>query len=236
MEIVESFKKVGFTQHEAAIYLTLCQEGAMTGYETAKICGIARSNVYLSLAGLVEKGAARKIEGDTVKYIAVDPVELTSHMQKDFEKHIQYIRNNIPKTKNESNAYITISGEKNIISKMAYMIENAKERIYVSMAKDDLVLLKDEIYAATYLGLKVILITSAKTAIPATKVYYNNKVPGQIRLIVDSKEVLTGEIGSTSQAVYSENKTLVDLIKESLLNEIKLIEMNTQKEENHDDK
>lgn len=47
--------------------------------------------------------------------------------------------------------------------------------------------------------------------------------PGRIGLIVDSKVVLTGEIGGSNSCLYSKKKNLVHLFKTSLKNEIKLI-------------
>jgi len=58
-------------------------------------------------------------------------------------------------------------------------------------------------------------------------IHYIQKQPGQIRLISDSANVLTGEIGEQAEpsCLYSRNKNLIDLIKNSLTNEIKLIQL-----------
>ena len=37
---------------------SLLENGKLTGYEAAKLTGISRSNVYVALASLCEKGAA----------------------------------------------------------------------------------------------------------------------------------------------------------------------------------
>ena len=58
MVIAEKLQAFGLTRQEAAIYLCLCRNGTLTGYEAAKLTGISRSNVYNALAGLTEKGAA----------------------------------------------------------------------------------------------------------------------------------------------------------------------------------
>ena len=76
-------------------------------------------------------------------------------------------------------------------------------------------------------GLKVVLITSPPFSLPGVIVHYHEKAPGQIRLIADSSYVLTGEISNSTESscLYSRNKNLIQLIKDSLTNEIKIIEM-----------
>ena len=60
--MIEKLMLFGLTRQEATIYICLYQTGPLTGYEVAKDTGISRSNVYSALAGLVEKGAAYKME------------------------------------------------------------------------------------------------------------------------------------------------------------------------------
>ena len=62
VDLIESLTATGLTRQEAQLYLLLHTEGVMTGYEAAKQSGISRSNAYMSLAGLVAKGAARRID------------------------------------------------------------------------------------------------------------------------------------------------------------------------------
>ena len=65
--IIEQLMGLGLTKHESSIYLALLEQGAQTGYEVAKSTGISRSNTYITLASLVEKGAAYVQEESVVK-------------------------------------------------------------------------------------------------------------------------------------------------------------------------
>jgi hypothetical protein len=58
-------------------------------------------------------------------------------------------------------------------------------------------------------------------------IYFVEKSQQQIRFIVDSTNVLTGDIddGEYSTCLYSKKKNLIDLLKDSLKNEIKIIEI-----------
>lgn len=225
MEIVEILIKAGFTRHESLLYLTLCQEGELTGYEAAKISGISRSNAYLALAGLVEKGAAWKIDGEIVRYTPVPPQELCLNLKREYQQLLDYIEAHAPQLKQESDPFITISGDIQVRHKVKNIINEAEKRIYLSLSNTELKLVYEELQAAVSRGLKVVLITDQLIQMGTATVYLTNKTPGQIRLIADSTVVLTGEWVSNLKAncIYSKNQILVALIKDSLTNEIELL-------------
>lgn len=227
MEIVEYLMKVGFTRHESILYVTLCKEGELTGYEAAKISGIPRSNAYLALAGLVEKGGAWRIESDAVKYVAVPTQELTENIRRQFNDILEYIQHNAPSKEISQDPYITITGKTHIFNKTKNIISHAVSHIYLSLSPQELKYFKDDIESAIVRGLKVVIITSPTVHIDGATMYHNDKKAGQIRLIADTTYVLTGEVADegNSTCLYSKNKHLVQLIKDSLTNEIELIKI-----------
>jgi sugar-specific transcriptional regulator TrmB len=230
MDIVECLMKAGFTRHEAMLYIALCQEGELTGYEAAKTSGIPRSNAYLALAGLVDKGGALRIDGDSSKYAAVPAEELVFNLRKDVEQVYQYIAKNAPVREASNEPYFTITGRENIINKMSYLISHARERIYISTSPAELEFVSGELAIAKDKGLKVVIITAQGFVLEGVTIYRNNKQPGQIRLIADTAHVLTGELKGTGEStcLYSKNRNLIQLIRESLTNEIKLIKINSR--------
>lgn len=232
MEIVEQLMKIGLTRHEAVLYLTLAREGDLTGYEASKISGISRSNAYLALAGLVEKGGAYFIESDVIRYTAVPVKELVANIRRLTEMTLAYIEKNIPAKKEVTESYITITGKKQIIDKMKNIVNQANQRIYASLSLQELEYIKSEVTDAKARGLKVVIITSPPFVMEGITIYHNEKKPGQIHLIADSSYVLTGEISDdhASTCLYSKNKNLVQLIKDSLMNEMKLIEIQQAKQ------
>lgn len=238
MDLIEALIKVGFTKHESLLYLTLCKEGALTGYEAAKLTGISRSNVYLALAGLAEKGGACRIDAATIKYIAVPVNEMIQNIRRQVEETLSFIGQQIPVKDEPLEPYITINGFTQILSKMKNIITGASERIYLSCSKAELSLVRSEIATACDRGLKVVLITGSDCELPGAIVYHREKVPGEIRLIADSTHVLTGELSPHKDVtcLFSRNKNLVRLIKDSLTNEIELIAITTSpRNEEHTD-
>lgn len=227
MNLVDYLMKTGLTRQESELYAALCREGDMTGYEAAKVTGISRSNAYQALAALVDKGGAYVVEGDVPRYTAVPVEEYCKNVMRGMEETVAGIKRLCPAARQPSEPYITIYGFNHILDKMKNIILNAKERIYVSMTEKELEYIREELLEASGKGLKVVIITSGKTDLPGVAVHTVNKRSGQVRIIADSSYVLTGEIaGSESDiCLYSRNKPLIELLKDSLTNEIKLAQI-----------
>ena len=227
MDTIELLTHFGLTKQEATLYWMLFSEGELTGYEASKLTGISRSNTYTALAGLVEKGAAYLIEGTATRYTPVGIEEFCSGKILELQKYKQQLIENVPVRNKEVDGYITIRGEKHIVAKMKSMLKAASQRVYLSMSTEIIELVLDELKSGVSRGIKIVVITNSPFLLDGATIYHADKRQKQIRLIVDSNSVLTGDIsdGDNSTCLYSKKKNLVDLFKESLKNEIKLIEL-----------
>ena len=224
MDIIDALMQAGFTRHESVLYVTLCREGELTGYEASKLTGIPRSNAYLGLAGLCDKGGAYKISSETAQYGAVPVNELVENLKRKFSQVIKVIEE-IPKVNIPKDTFVTINGTHQIVNKMKNLINEAQYRIYISIARNQLEFVLKELISAKERGLKVVLITSDCTGMDGGfTCYRSQKKPGSVRLITDSSNVLTGHLSELdATGLFSMNKNMVDVIKDSLTNEIKLI-------------
>ena len=227
MEIIELLMNFNLTKQDATIYVTLLTEGDLTGYEVAKLTGISRSNTYVALAGLVEKGAAHVIEGNATRYTPVPVDEFCDNKIRNLQGIKQSLIKNMPKRREDYEGYITIKGKNNILNKITKMLIEAKKRVYISLSGETLDTIKPQLNQAVSRGLKVVILTNLPFELPGATIYYVKKNQHQIRLIVDSANVLTGDItnSDSSTCLYSKKQNLVDLFKESLTNEIRLIEL-----------
>ncbi len=225
MDVIEALMQAGFTKHESILYVTLCREGELTGYEASKLTGISRSNAYLGLAGLSDKGGAFKINGESLKYAPVDSVELAENIKRKFQEVIRVIKEEIPRVNISNDTFITINGDEKIINKMKNLINQAQYRIYISISREHLDYAIDELKSAQERDLKVVIITSDNIEYEGMICYKSQMNFGSVRLITDSSNVLTGQLNGTNPTgLFSMNSNLVDLVKDSLTNEIKLIQ------------
>lgn len=224
MDVIDALMQAGFTKHESVLYVTLCREGELTGYEASKQTGIPRSNAYLGLAGLADKGGANRINGETAKYSAVDTNELVENLKRKFSQVIKTIEEEIPQVNKSKDNFVTIKGKEQILNKMKNLINQAQQRVYISISREQLEYILEELKGARDRGLKVVIITSENVQFEDMTCYMGQKQYGSVRLITDSENVLTGQLNdSNSTSLFSMNHNLVDVIKDSLTNEIKLI-------------
>lgn len=232
METIKSLTQFGLTRQEATVYETLLIHGAMNGYELAKRTGISRSNAYTTLDRLVERGAAHLIEGDSLQYTPVKLDEFCNNKIRKLEVEKKLLLENMPKKREDPEGYITIKGRSQIIDKMKVMIINSEKRIYISAP---IIVLKEvysEVHQAIDRGCKMVIISQNNIDLIGATVYLSSKPQNSIRLIIDSQNVLTGDIEEEdSTCLYSNKKNLVELMKDSLRNEIDIIEMKRSEKE-----
>lgn len=107
------------------------------------------------------------------------------------------------------------------------MLSNVEYRVYISMPVEFLEKCRDDINCLIETGKKVVLIVSEEVSFSGAIVYITDKKEPQIRLIVDSEYVLTGDMSGSAAdtCLYCGQKNFVNVFKESLKNEIKLIEL-----------
>lgn len=227
--MIEKLLQFGLGRQEALIYLCLVKNGELTGYEVAKLTGISRSNVYNGLASLVEHGGAYVIEGVSTKYIAVTMEELCDNRIRYLKRVKEELLKNGPKPMEASEGYITIEGYRHICDKIHHMLRGTKQRIYFSAAAEFLEGWQEEIEALLAREIKVVLIAERPPSFAGCVIFYQSNVnrEKQFRLIIDSEYVLTGEAAGNGgdTGLYSAQKNFVNVFKEAMSNEIKLIEM-----------
>jgi sugar-specific transcriptional regulator TrmB len=229
---IEKLMTFGLSRQEATIYMSLLMKSELTGYEAAKSTGISRSNVYSALAGLTEKGAAYVMEGTATKYIPVVVEEFCKNKIKIMMEEQQFLVENVPVPEEQMEGYITIEGDRNIVNKMRNMMTLAEQRIYLSMSYQNLLSFEKEIKECVSRNIKVVVITDQETVYQGVTLFIAENKGNQVRLIADSSKVLTGDYGKGKfdTCLYSGQKDFVNLLKDALRNEIKLIEILKGKE------
>ena len=218
---------LGLTGQEANLYILLLTEGELTGYESAKQLSISRSNAYVALASLVDKGAAYvRQENQVKKYTPIPLEEYCTNYSEKIRVAGDWLSKNLPTKKIVEEGYVTIEGDAHIVQKMKRLMTEVKERVYISCKKEYLSLLYEDIKLLLDAGKKVVIITDTLTRLGAAKVYVTAEKGVQIGLIVDSKYVLMGEYGQGSNhtVLYTGQQNFVAHYKKALANEIKLIE------------
>lgn len=224
---IELLMQFGLTRQEAKVYFLLLTEGILSGYEAAKRAGISRSNAYGSLAGLVDKGAAYVLEEQSVRYQAVPVKEFCANKLHFLEETAEILEENIPKEIYQNENYITIRGRRNVEDKFRNMLRNTKERVYLFVSVPIVSMFQEELEQLIHRGCKVVILTENPYALEGAVVYHTSCAGNSLRLITDSSFAMTGELQDEvhTTCLYSANPNLVQLLKDALANEIRLIEI-----------
>lgn len=202
----------------------------------SKLTGISRSNVYSALAGLVEEGAAYLLEGETNKYTAVSVADFCQNRIRELERLKGELVAQVPQIEPNTEGYITISSHKHIMDKIYNMLEHVEYRVYLAIPVPYVEPFRARLERLIAEGKKVVLLLGdeIEPALSGSTLYVTGKQDTQLRLIVDSAYVLTGEMtgSDTDSCLYCGQKNFVNVFKDSLRNEIKLIELTNEKEGN----
>lgn len=230
----------GLTRQGASVYLALLTEGDLSGYQVAKTLGISRSNAYTALAGLVDKGAAWLMEGSATRYTAVPVPEFCDNRLRALEKTRDLLLANLPRPATNTGGYITIKGDRQIMDRLHHLLAGVRKRVYLALHGEVLGQVLPELTDLAARGCKLVIITDAQTS-RSTDIQDRLGVrtraasvsSEQIRVIVDSHFVMTGELtgGANATCLYSDQKHLVDLFKTAIKNELRLLELGENTED-----
>lgn len=228
--MIDRLMLFGLTRQEAAIYVCLCENGTMNGYEVAKLTGISRSNVYNALAGLVEKGAANRMEASSNKYCPIAVDEMCENKMRQMSEAKTYLNEHLKKPNEAADGYITIEGYSHIRDKVFAMMQQTEYRVYMSLESNLLDEFEVDLKRLIDEKKKVVLLTDSDYELEGAQVYRRTSGEGQIQLIVDSCYVLTGDFtkSAADNCLYSGQKNFVEVFKKALRNEIKLIELGVE--------
>ena len=225
--LTEYLKSFGLTGQEATIYEALLVNGEMTGYEMAKETGISRSYVYGALSALVDKGAAYLIEGDSARYTAVSVDRFCDNTLHDLGEKAEYLKAHAPVRKETCDGYISIQGTPHIHNKIHDMLDKCEKRLYFMASAEIVGEYTGQLKELIQSGKKVVIMSTEEANIKGCSFYETEPEPYQVRLITDSRYVLTGTYGDENDdtCLYSGQPNLVKVMKEALGNRISLIEM-----------
>jgi len=142
--VIEQLKKLGFSEYEAKVYITLVGIGKATAREIYEVSGVPRARVYDVLDKLASKGFVDVEDGEPKRFKAVEPRKVIERLKLELiqaadECIIELEGFRISKQRDFSPALV-IRGDWNIFEKIRDAIIEAKEEILIFSANPQLVL------------------------------------------------------------------------------------------------
>lgn len=226
--LVNKMKQFGYTESETNIYLSLIENGSMTGYEVSKKSGVPRSKVYNYLETLVKKGVVLVNKSEPKIYSAISPEEFVSMLKQTTLDDIRYLDNHLSniKTKENESLLWQLENQEAVQHKMLYMIENAKESLYIQVWEESLTpkIIQALTQAATKLREFVCILfsESGHYSLPFDRFYTHGFEKDKlidmgghwINLVCDDNIVLFGNLDQTCDVIWTHNMAMRLLAKE----------------------
>lgn len=239
--LAEGLQQLGFTGYEARVYLRLLKEYPVTAYEIAKQTGLARANVYNSLATLEKKAAVQPVNENPVRYVPVDPRQLLGRIQRDTATRCDSLAEQLAAIQVPvSTEFVwALSGDVQIHEKMREIIQQARKHVWIKGAHPLLDGHRTELREAADRGVSVLIVLFGDAEDlklyefgPTAKAYLHEGSGGKVGLSEwlvtmtrDYEEALTATIGASGHGVSTRSRPVVTLAESLIRHEVYLAEI-----------
>lgn len=243
--IIERLKQIGLNSYEAKVYLALLKHHPATGYEISKSANIPQARAYDTLKALEVQKLVVATDGKPVTYIPVAPEQILNTFEKQYQSSINFLRSTLPNYTVESIEPVhNLRGERAIFDHAVEMIEEARETVFIELWKDDQPLLEKALRNASQRGVSIYVVGYNNVTLDFCKVY-QHPLAGAIeptlgsRWLILAVDALEGMVSSApfegsngeSHAVWTKNPVIVLIIKELIVHDIFLLDVeNTLRE------
>ncbi len=238
--LIETLQQLGFTQYEAQCYLGLLRQHPLNGSQLSTICGVPRSMVYQTLGRLEEKAAVVRLRGEEGKpqqYEPVAPTLVIAHLSARFQttcEHLEEELNALVKTP-PAEVVLNIVGTDDILRRAATLVRQAQQHVSLMGGSQELVALERDLHAAVARGVsaRIVSLGTAPAVQGQVVTYLGANVSAPTRfliLVVDQVRLLVATFSpeTTATALWTENRTLAQLLRAFLNTEYYLVRLSNQ--------
>lgn len=233
-DLVAQLQRIGFTQYEAQVYITLARAGALNGNEISLASQVPSSKTYETLRKLVGKGAVSSFaEGDTVRYLALPPAQVI----KRYRERISATLDQLEVELGQLTAYeaeeqvLSMRGELSVLAHAREAVAAAHREVYISLWNEELPALRKALLDADGRGVRLhVMLYGATPELGKAHVYSHlhteivrSRIGGRLLVLVaDDERTVVARFAAGNQ-VYgfsSQNQALALLAKEYLGHDI----------------
>lgn len=233
-ELVESLQRIGFTQYEAKVYLTLARAGALNGNEISLASEVPSSKTYETVRKLVNKGAvAAFAEDNGTKYVALPPSQVIERYRESMNHtldHLEVELGHLTAFEVEEQV-LSMRGVLSVFARAREIIDSAHSELYISLWSEELASLRQALLAAYARGIRMhVMLYGQATDLEIEHLYHHshtdivgNRIGGRLLVLVgDGTQTVIARFAAGSQ-VYgfsSQNQALALVAQEYLGHDI----------------
>ena len=239
-DLLIHLKEMGFNTYEAKVYLSLLKHHPATGYEVSKESGVPQARAYDTLKVLEGKQVVVSTGEKPVTYVPIPPNDLLSRAERSFKKSTEFLKENLPSLSEDIiEPVFNLRGSQAILDHTIDIINRAKKEIFIEMWNEEAIKLKDPLKKAFKRGVDIKIVGYNNLKLDFGLVYQHGlgetleKALGGrwIIIAVDGEEGIAGSVfgnEKTPQAVWSKNSGIVFVIKEMIVHDIFLLDVENQ--------
>lgn len=239
-EVIDNLKELGFNTYEAKVYLALLKKYPATGYEVSQIADVPQSRAYDTLRALEKEKIVVASNSKPVTYIPIKPTALTKRFKRKMNSTLDFLDKNLPNIKDDyTEPIMSVSGSANIREKVIEIIQNSKTEIYLEVWSHDFKFLEPYLLDAYNRGVEIKIVGYDNFRSNFGLVFEHgsakeieDSLGGRMIIIaVDNEEGLFGNsssiTGENLQVVWTKNAGVVFLIKEFIVHDMYLLDVET---------
>ena len=239
-DILNHLKELGFNTYESKVYLSLLKHHPATGYEVSKESGVPQSRAYDTLKVLEGRQIVISTSEKPVAYIPIPPKELLARSESSFKKSVDFLKENLSSlTEDIVEPVFNIRGSKAILDHTIEIINRAKKEIFIEMWDEEAIALKEPLKKASKRGVDIKVVGYNHLQMDFGLVYQHGlgdtleeALGGRwLIMAVDEEEGLAGTVCDEEKAphaVRSKNSGIVFIIKEMIVHDIFLLDVENQ--------
>ncbi|WP_274626275.1 TrmB family transcriptional regulator [Arvimicrobium flavum] len=159
-DLIQDFRRLGFTEYEAKIYMQLLTESPATAYEIAKATGVPRPNTYNALESLAKRGAVQPISENPVRYVAAPPDRHLKNLGRQTMAVCDNLAKELARLKApEDDPYVwNVQGELAIYRKISSLISESRSTICIKAADEVLRVYSEALREAAERGVEILIV------------------------------------------------------------------------------
>jgi len=237
-EFIESLKELGLNSYESKVYLALLKKYPATGYEVGKIASIPQARAYDTLKALEQEKIVTSSNTKPITYSPIKPTELTKRYRRKITSTLDFLDKNLPQVRDDyTEPILSVSGDTNIREKIIEIINNSQKEIYIEIWSQDFKFIEPYLLEAYDRGVEVKIVGYDNFRSNFGLVFEHTNAKEieaslgrrMVILAVDDTEGIIGNTSSNkneiSNVVWTKNSGVVFLIKEFIVHDMYLIDI-----------
>jgi sugar-specific transcriptional regulator TrmB len=201
-DVVQTLRRLGFSEIEALVYCDLLQHPGSTGYRVGKSIKRPHANVYQGLVALEARGAVLFEEGETRIYTAVPSAELLGNLQRRFQEDCATAAEALESfsaEQPEEDRVFRLTSRDQAYARARAMLHEAEETVLIEAFPGPIRELRDDLQEAARSGLSVAgMVLRPEDQIEGTNIMVSNMAQrvleiwrcDQLTLIVDARQFM----------------------------------------------